>query len=90
MPDPTDLLLARVLNLVRDGHVHQAIEVAAAAVQAKGKASLIEVRRPRDIGTPRQEFLRAVQAAAEELDRIALAVAEDDRGRPSKTDTAGR
>jgi hypothetical protein len=71
---PADILLDRVCGLVRD--LHQAVKVVAAAVPDKGMVSLAELRRPQDQGTPAERFLRAVQAAPEELDRIALAVAE--------------
>jgi hypothetical protein len=71
---PADILLDRVCGLARD--LHQAVEVVVAAVTEKGKASLAELSRPQDQGTPAERYLRAVQAAEEELDRIALAVAE--------------
>jgi hypothetical protein len=80
--DPDAVTLDRVRELLRHGgDVGYVLEVARSAALAKGKAAL----DPRwTEGRPAQEkaarqFLLAVQAAAEELDRLAQAVAEGEK-----------
>jgi hypothetical protein len=78
MPDPA----AKVRSLVRQGHVGHALETALSAALANGKAALepyVRAGPPATADEGARRFLLAVQAAAEELDRLALAVVEGDR-----------
>jgi hypothetical protein len=74
-----ELALRNVLSLVRQGHVHHTLEHALSAAGKSAVAALDKYRSWDGPMTPEkatQRFLEAVQAAREELDRLALAVAE--------------
>jgi hypothetical protein len=82
LPDPAELALANVLSLALRGDgpdARYALEHTLASAKRKGTAWL---ERYHDFGRPvsREEwarrFLEAAQVAREELDRLALAVAE--------------
>jgi hypothetical protein len=80
-PAPAVVAFDRVRALARQGHDGHALEVALSAALAKGRVAL-EPHRRAEAGPPAtadesvRQFLQAIQAAAEELDGIALAVAE--------------
>jgi hypothetical protein len=78
--DPTpDRPLDNARALVHGRHVRHALETALAAAGRKGVAALERQGRWDGQVTPEESarrFLEAVQAAGEELDRLALAVAE--------------
>ena len=83
-PDAAGLTLARVRGLLaRGGDVGYVLEVALAAALAKGQAALDRYRWGADVPATAEEarrrFLEALQAAEEELDRIALGVAEGEK-----------
>jgi hypothetical protein len=76
---PADTVLAHVRTLIHAGHVAQAIGLAAASAGRQGVAALDQYRAPGGPVSAEEslhQFLVAVQAAAEALDRIALGLVE--------------
>lgn len=69
-------------SLVRQGHIEHALETALSSALVRGKAALEPYVTAGQPATPEEaarRFLLAVQAVAEELERLALAVAEGSR-----------
>jgi hypothetical protein len=76
--EPPHVRRERARGLLGMGDVPYALEVARAGAGRKGKAALEKYRRqgrPTTAEEAARWFLEAIQAAAEELDRLALAVA---------------
>jgi hypothetical protein len=76
---PAKAVIDHIRALLSTGHVEHAVETALCSALARGKVALIGRRSPGDsaaTGEAPRRLLEAVQAAGEELDRLALAVAE--------------
>jgi hypothetical protein len=81
-PDPAVLALANVRSLIHQGHVADALETAMRSALVKGKAAVEQYNRaaqPATADAAARQFLQAIQAVAEELERLALAVAEGEK-----------